>query len=99
MNITQAGKDMVAAMHEVARDLARKHDLVSEQGVIICWNCRDADALMPSLHCPACLAKARKRLNIAPSTLNTEQPVKSVDMSEPAHKRWTPEELDKAVGA
>lgn len=98
MNITQAGLGMTEAMHEVARELARKHDLISDQGVIICWNCRDADALMPSLHCATCLTKARKRLNIEPTTVNVAQPVKSVDMNEPQHKRWSADELKRAVG-
>lgn len=46
-----------ATVDAVAFSLARKHRLEAD-GVIWCWNCSKAPALMPSLHCPHCLASA-----------------------------------------
>lgn len=40
---------------EMARTLAVKHNLVCDNGQIICWECREREALLPSLHCPGCL--------------------------------------------
>lgn len=38
--------------------------LVCDDGTVICWECRAREALIPSLHCPTCLADAWRRLNI-----------------------------------
>ncbi len=48
----------------VARGLARRHNLVAEDGTVWCWECKREAALMPSLHCPPCLADAWDRLGI-----------------------------------
>lgn len=44
---------------EMAKTLAVKHNLVCENGQIVCWECRDREALIPSLHCPGCLQMKR----------------------------------------
>lgn len=49
---------------ELARSLARRHNLVCDDGQIICWECKRTEALLPSLHCPVCLADAWRRLGI-----------------------------------
>lgn len=51
-------------IHETAIGLARKHNLVCNDGTIVCWECQQVEALMPSLHCPRCLQAVWARLNI-----------------------------------
>jgi len=48
----------------LARSLARRNNLVCDDGTVVCWDCRRVEALLPSLHCPRCLADAWQRLNI-----------------------------------
>ena len=48
--------------HAIAQ--AIRNNLVCDTGEIVCWNCRRAEALLPSLHCPRCLADAWQRLGI-----------------------------------
>jgi hypothetical protein len=68
------GTDTQAAIEEVARSLALQHNLVCTDSSILCWACRKRAALIPSLHCPACLADAWRRLNITePQCPNHEQ--------------------------
>lgn len=55
---------LLADTFEVARHYARKHNLVCEDGTVVCWDCRKREALLPSLHCPLCLADVWRRLNI-----------------------------------
>jgi hypothetical protein len=49
-------------MTEGARALAHRHNLVCEDGSVVCWHCRNDVALMPSLHCHRCLCAAREAL-------------------------------------
>jgi hypothetical protein len=53
------GLGLVEAMTEVAQRLAVKHDLIRDDGKIACWKCKRVPALMPSLHCAACLQAHR----------------------------------------
>lgn len=55
---------LMADPFELARALARRNNLVCNDGSIVCWECTDRLALLPSLHCPVCLAAAWRRLNI-----------------------------------
>lgn len=48
----------------LARDWARRHNLVCADGTIVCWNCKRAEALLPSLHCAPCLTEAWRRNGI-----------------------------------
>ncbi len=60
--------------HEVAMGLARRHNLVCDNGEVVCWECRERLALMPSLHCGSCLGEAYSRLNITdPQCVNVAQ--------------------------
>ena len=52
--------DMIA----LARSLAVRHNLVCNDGCIVCWECRRDRALLPSLHCPRCLTAAWNRAGI-----------------------------------
>lgn len=45
----------------MARDLAVRHNLVCDDGTIVCWECRTAEALLPSLHCWPCLLLGYER--------------------------------------
>lgn len=64
-------------IHEVARNMAIRHNLVDTDGAIWCWVCGANHALLPSLHCPICLGEAYGRLGIvAPRCVNTKQPQK-----------------------
>lgn len=47
-----------------ARAQAIRNNLVCEDGTCVCWNCKRVEALLPSLHCPRCLADAWQRLGI-----------------------------------
>jgi hypothetical protein len=72
--MTPLGRDTQTILVESARALAVQHNLVCTDGSIICWACRKRAALMPSLHCPACLAEAWHRLGIIePQCPNYEQ--------------------------
>lgn len=57
-------KQLFAEPIDVAFNLARQHRLIGDDGTIVCWNCGDQEALLPSLHCLPCLAAARRRLGI-----------------------------------
>lgn len=70
---TPIGKGLVEVLTSMAHDLAKKHDLVSDRGRIICWRCRDEEALLPSLHCPRCLQAARSRRGQRPQIVNVRQ--------------------------
>lgn len=64
-----------ALIEETARAMARRHNLVCETGEIVCWECRERLALLPSLHCGACLGAAYSRLHIVnPQCINRAQP-------------------------
>lgn len=49
---------------ETARMFARLNNLVCDDGTVVCWACEKHWALLPSLHCAACLQEAWHRLNI-----------------------------------
>lgn len=55
---------LMADPDALARSLARRHNLVCNDGSVVCWNCRRESALMPSLHCGACLGETWRRLGI-----------------------------------
>jgi hypothetical protein len=60
-------------MEELARRLAARDRLLVD-GVIWCWNCGAKAALMPSLHCPQCLAAEYRRTGrVAPECVNRQQ--------------------------
>lgn len=64
----------IGDVHELARSLARRHNLVCDNGAIVCWECKQHEALLPSLHCPKCLADAWRRLGIVePQCIQREQ--------------------------
>lgn len=69
------GSDTNAVLVTMALALARRHNLICDDGVtIVCWNCRNQLALMPSLHCPECLGAAYHRLGIVePLCMQQEQ--------------------------
>lgn len=51
-------------IEEMARSLAKQHNLITAEGHFVCWECREQYALMPSLHCGRCLGAAYQRLHI-----------------------------------
>lgn len=51
-------------INEMALALAKQHNLITADGGIVCWECGEAWALMPSLHCGRCLGAAYQRLHI-----------------------------------
>lgn len=55
---------LMADPFDLARALARRHNLVCNDGSIVCWDCKRVESLLPSLHCPRCLADAWQRLRI-----------------------------------
>jgi hypothetical protein len=63
---------MVAVVIATAYALARHHKL-EHAGVIYCWNCSQRPALMPSLHCPPCLAEVWRRTGSEMRCENREQ--------------------------
>lgn len=66
-------EDLAPAMFDIAIGLARQHKLEVD-GTIWCWNCSQKPALMPSLHCPQCLAAVYIRRGIvAPQCVNRAQ--------------------------
>lgn len=68
------GKDTQAMLIEAAIAQAKMHGLVRADGLIDCWDCRKRLALLPSLHCPMCLAEAWRRMGITePWCPNYEQ--------------------------
>jgi len=70
-----------AVMTEVAMGLARKDNLICENGQIVCRECRDRLALMPSLHCGGCLGAAYSRMHIVnPQCVNVGQNVRTVSV-------------------
>ena len=52
---TPVGSELRAAVREMAITLARRENLLAEDGQIYCWHCNRLGALMPSLACRACL--------------------------------------------
>lgn len=61
-----------------AYQLARKHGLEAAD-TIWCWNCSERPALMPSLHCPQCLAEAwRQKGIVMPACPNRQQTAEDV---------------------
>jgi hypothetical protein len=72
--VDSIGKDTQALLVESALAQAKKNNLVCDDGTIICWDCKKREALLPSLHCPLCLAAAWQRLGITePWCPNYEQ--------------------------
>jgi hypothetical protein len=67
-------------MTDIAYSIARKHKLEAD-GTIWCWNCSSRAALMPSLHCPTCLAESWRRMGIVmpecPNRLQTPADVEA----------------------
>jgi hypothetical protein len=59
---TSAGELVSSAVESIARSLARKHNLVCDDGSIICWECGKREALLPQLHCGICLDITRRRM-------------------------------------
>ncbi len=57
------------------------HNKLVVDDVIWCWNCSKRAALMPSLHCPDCLAESWRRLGIVqpecPNRLQTPEDVEA----------------------
>lgn len=72
--------DLSGSMEEIAHHLARRHKLEAE-GTIWCWSCSQRAALMPSLHCPSCLAESWRRMGIVqpecPNRLQTTADVEA----------------------
>ncbi len=70
---------LLGDMMATARNLARRHNL-ERDGTIWCWNCSQRAALMPSLHCPVCLADSWRRTGtVAPQCMNRDQTQADVD--------------------
>jgi hypothetical protein len=59
---TLAGNALGTAVREMAITLARRENLVADDGQIYCWHCNRLGALMPSLACKACLDAQRERM-------------------------------------
>ena len=75
----QLSAEILEKIHGMAINLARKHNL-EHDGTIWCWNCSQRPALMPSLHCPVCLAASWRRTGTtAPQCMNREQTQADVD--------------------
>jgi hypothetical protein len=53
--MVELGEDIQARLLDTAYSLAKKNKLEAD-GTIWCWNCSKRAALIPSLHCPTCLA-------------------------------------------
>lgn len=45
---------------ELTEHLITKHNLRTETGLVVCWNCRYRPATLPTLFCVSCLAAHRK---------------------------------------
>jgi hypothetical protein len=74
VSTTLLGTDTNAVLVSMALSLAKRHNLVCDDGTIVCWNCRQAVALLPSLHCNTCLGQAYHRLGIVePLCMQQEQ--------------------------
>jgi hypothetical protein len=56
--------DFDAIINSCALAMARRHNLVCATGEIVCWGCGDRLALLPSLHCGACLGAHYARHHI-----------------------------------
>jgi Zn finger protein HypA/HybF involved in hydrogenase expression len=70
MSLAEGAAELIES---TAIGLARTHRLEVE-GTIWCWNCSERAALMPSLHCPQCLAAVYIRKGIvAPLCVNRAQ--------------------------
>jgi hypothetical protein len=48
---------------ECARSLAAMHNLVCDDGTVVCWACKRVEATYPALHCADCLAVALRPSN------------------------------------
>lgn len=74
MNDLELADAIATHVNATAAGLARKHNLVCDDGTIVCWDCREREALMPSLHCGGCLGAAYARKGIVdPQCLNRVQ--------------------------
>jgi hypothetical protein len=76
---TPVGNALGTAVREMAITLARRENLVADGGQIYCWNCNRLGALMPSLHCRACLDAHRER---------TERERETEARAHPETHRW-----------
>jgi hypothetical protein len=63
---------LAAVMASIAYSIARREKL-EQGGVIYCRNCSRRPALMPSLHCPPCLAEVWRRTGSEMRCENREQ--------------------------
>lgn len=71
MTLDQA---MAHVIEGVAMGLAQKHNLICDDGSVVCWECGKRHALLPSLHCGECLGMAYSRLKIFnPQCVNHKQ--------------------------
>lgn len=84
-HVSGALGDLVAT----ARSLASKHGL-ERDGVIVCWNCEKYPALMPSLHCPVCLAAYHRRRGTVGITVQRQQTPADVEACRHAIARPIP---------
>lgn len=48
-------RQSVIVSEATAFGMARRHNLVAEDGTVVCWECKTREALIPSLHCGGCL--------------------------------------------
>ena len=74
MNDIELSDEILTRINATAAGLAHKHNLVCDDGSIICWECGAREALMPSLHCGGCLGAVYGRKGIVdPQCLNRAQ--------------------------
>ncbi len=59
MNDDELNSELIRLMNVTAEALVKKHNLRAADGIVYCWECHNRAALMPSLHCPFCLAAKR----------------------------------------
>lgn len=63
-----------ASIENAAVMIARRHNLIAEDGTIMCWSCGAREALIPSLHCGGCLGAYYGKHHITlPACLNRAQ--------------------------
>lgn len=58
---TPVGSALTNEVREMAITLARRENLLADDGQIYCWVCNRLGALMPSLCCRGCLDEHRER--------------------------------------
>lgn len=81
---------------ETARNLARRNRLVDDNGTVWCWECNAREALLPSLHCPVCLAASWRRKGIVnPQCVNRSQ----TDDDRRIMRGSPPHELEAPIGS